>query len=69
MVHAYQTFQQKYITTLTGRRLAMQELRMMIVLLTLSFKCLSFPESLSGMEGRQRVLRSPQQSYVKVEVM
>ncbi|KAK3489021.1 uncharacterized protein B0T23DRAFT_421819 [Neurospora hispaniola] len=52
-----------------GRRLAMQELRMMIVLLTLSFKFLPLPESLNGMEGRQMVLRSRQQCYVKVEVI
>jgi hypothetical protein len=53
-----------------GRKLAMQELRLMIVLLVLSFRFLPLSsDKLRNMAGQQKVLRSPQRCYVRLEIL
>lgn len=54
---------------LAGKKLAVQELRIMIVLLVLNFRFLPVPEPFNSPAGLQRVLRTAQQCYVKLEVL
>ncbi|KAH8900487.1 cytochrome P450 [Thozetella sp. PMI_491] len=49
-----------------GKRLAMQELRIMIVLLVLNFEFLPLPESLTSMEGIEKLFRRPKISHVRL---
>ena len=47
----------------------MQELRIMLVLLVLSFEFLPLPEALNSPRGQQKVLRTAQQCYVKLRML
>ncbi|KAI2463749.1 cytochrome P450 [Annulohypoxylon bovei var. microspora] len=50
-----------------GRRLAMMELRIMIVLTMMSFKFLPIPPELNSFEAHEQLLRTPRQCFVKLE--
>ena len=43
----------------------MQECRIMLVLLVLSFEFLPLPEALNSLHGQQKVLRTAQHCYVR----
>ncbi|TWU78561.1 hypothetical protein ED733_003365 [Metarhizium rileyi] len=49
-----------------GKKLAMQELRVIIALLVLSFKFEPIPEALDGCQGRTKALRAPKQAFVRL---
>jgi hypothetical protein len=51
---------------ISGKKLAMQELRIMIVVLTLNFEFLPLPEELSDMAGVEKLFRQPKQCHVKI---
>ncbi|KAK0649646.1 cytochrome P450 [Cercophora newfieldiana] len=50
-----------------GKRLAMMELRIIIVVLILNFEFLPLPEELAGLEGDEGVFRRPQKEYVRLK--
>ncbi|KAI0181666.1 cytochrome P450 [Hypoxylon sp. FL1284] len=50
-----------------GRRLAMMELRIMIVLVVMRFKFLPVPPELNSFQVNEQLLRPPQQCFVKLE--
>ncbi|KAI1135339.1 cytochrome P450 [Hypoxylon sp. FL0543] len=52
-----------------GRRLAMMELRIMIVLTVMSFKFLPVPPELNSFQAVEELLRTPQQCFVKLEAV
>lgn len=52
-----------------GQKLAMQELRVMIVLLVLSFRFDPVPDALNSPAGRQKALRVPQQCLVRLSAL
>ena len=50
----------------TGRRMAMQKLRIMLAILVLNFKFEAVPEPLNSPLGRQKALRIPAQCFVRL---
>ncbi|KAI1501832.1 cytochrome P450 [Biscogniauxia marginata] len=52
-----------------GRRLAMIELKIMIVLVIMSFKLLSLPPELNSSQVYEVLLRTPRQCFVKLEAV
>ncbi|KAG8411330.1 hypothetical protein J3459_016369 [Metarhizium acridum] len=50
----------------TGKKLAMQELRIIIALLVLSFRFEDIPDALNGYQGRTKALHAPKQGYVRL---
>ena len=54
---------------LSGKQLAMQDMRIMLVLLVLSFEFLPLPEALNSPCGQQRVLRTAQQCLIKLSAL
>ncbi|KAK4442074.1 cytochrome P450 [Podospora aff. communis PSN243] len=50
-----------------GKRLAMMELRIIVVTLILNFEFLSLPEELAGLEGEESVFRQPQKIFVRLK--
>ncbi|KAK8059241.1 cytochrome P450 [Apiospora saccharicola] len=52
-----------------GQKFALQELRITLTLLILSFKLEPIPDVLNSMAGFQRVLRVPKQSFVRLAVL
>ncbi|KAK0611972.1 cytochrome P450 [Immersiella caudata] len=50
-----------------GKRLAMMELRIIMVTLVLNFEFLSLPEELAGLEGEEAVFRQPQKIFVRLK--
>lgn len=49
-----------------GRRLAVQELRITLTLLVLNFQFLEISQALDSPSGHQKILRHPQQCYVRL---
>ncbi|KAK9436895.1 Cytochrome P450 [Metarhizium brunneum] len=49
-----------------GKKLAMQELRVVMALLVLSFRFEAIPDALNGYQGRTRALHAPRQGYVRL---
>ncbi|KAF9870960.1 cytochrome p450 [Colletotrichum karsti] len=49
-----------------GRKLAMQQLRIFLVLLVWNFEFLPVPDDLNSRWGHQKILRPPQQCYVRL---
>lgn len=54
------------VSPCTGKKLAIQELRILIVLLVLNFEFLPPPSDLTGMDAEESIFRKPQQCFVKV---
>lgn len=52
--------------TYAGKKLAMQELRVVLALLVLSFRFEAIPDALNGYQGRTRALHAPRQGYVRL---
>ncbi|KAI0885023.1 cytochrome P450 [Annulohypoxylon maeteangense] len=52
-----------------GRRLAMMELRIMIVLIVMSFKFLPIPPEFNSFQVHEQLLRVPRQCFVKLETV
>ncbi|XDG03650.1 hypothetical protein ABKA04_003265 [Annulohypoxylon sp. FPYF3050] len=52
-----------------GRRLAMMELRIMIVLTVMSFKFLPVPPKVNSFQVHEQLLRAPRQCFVKLEAV
>ncbi|KAK0708046.1 cytochrome P450 [Lasiosphaeris hirsuta] len=52
-----------------GKRLAMQELKIIMVDLMLNFEFLPLPEELSSMAAVERVFRAPRMCYVKLKAL
>ncbi|KAI1452290.1 cytochrome P450 [Annulohypoxylon moriforme] len=52
-----------------GRRLAMMELRIMIVLTTMSFKFLPVPPGFNSFQVDEQLLRAPRQCFVRLEAV
>ncbi|KAM5471942.1 hypothetical protein MauCBS54593_003349 [Microsporum audouinii] len=52
-----------------GKRLAIQELRVVLTLLVLNFQFMPVPDELDSFGGLQKILRHPQQCYVKLVVI
>lgn len=46
--------------------MAMQELRIVILLLVLNFRFESIPDIYNGYQGRTKALRAPKQVYVRL---
>ena len=53
----------------SGKRLAMQELRIMITLLVLSFEFEPVPQNLNSMRGIELMFRKPEQCYVRLKTL
>ncbi|KAB5578101.1 cytochrome P450 [Coniochaeta sp. 2T2.1] len=49
-----------------GKKLAMQQLRIFLFLLVWNFEFLPVPEALNSLSGIQKILRHPQQCYVRL---
>ncbi|KAH8661995.1 cytochrome P450 [Xylariales sp. PMI_506] len=54
---------------ITGRKLAMHELRIMITLSTLSLKMLPLPDDLANMDVVETMFRKPRDCYAKFELL
>jgi len=52
-----------------GKRLAMQELRIVMVVLTLSFEFLPLPEELDSMWADEAVFRKPEMCHVRLRAL
>ncbi|KAJ5595530.1 cytochrome P450 oxidoreductase [Penicillium hispanicum] len=52
-----------------GKKLALQELRIMLTLVLLNFKFEAIPAHLNSPYGRQKALRAPQQCYVRLTAL
>ncbi len=52
-----------------GKRLAMLELKVMMVLLVLNFEFLPLPEELASMEGIEKVFRRPKMCHVRLRAL
>lgn len=52
-----------------GQKFALQELRISLTLLILTFKFEPIPDALNSMAGFQRVLRVPKQSFVRLSII
>jgi len=52
-----------------GKKLAMQELRIMIVMLVLNFEFLALPDDLQSMQGEERSFRQPRLCHVKLRAL
>lgn len=57
------------LTPPSGKQLAMQEIRIILVLLVLSFDFQPLPDVLNSPRGQQKVLRMAQQCYVKLRAL
>jgi len=52
-----------------GKRLAMLEMRIIVVTLILNFEFLPLPEELSGLEAEEEVFRKPKTSFAKLRAL
>jgi len=52
-----------------GKRFAYQQLRLLIVLLVMTFELLEVPEELGSMKAVQKLVRGPEQCYVKLRAL
>jgi hypothetical protein len=52
-----------------GRKLAMMELRIMVVLLVLSFEFLPLPEEYQSMAATEKVFREPKFPFAKIRAL
>ncbi|KAK3331867.1 cytochrome P450 [Cercophora scortea] len=52
-----------------GKRLAMQELRIIIVLLILAFEFQPLPQELAGLEAEEKLFRAPIKAHVKLRAI
>ena len=55
------------LTVLTGKRLAMQELKIIIFHLMYNFEFMPLPEELQDMSASERIFRQPNMTHVRLK--
>ena len=57
------------LTGCAGRKLAVMEIKMVLVLLVLSFEFLPLPEELDSLAAVEKIFREPAFPYAKIRVL